>query len=205
MFHFSCKNWTQTLCFFFLSLQDNQKNDDECCVCRESGKLVMCDNCPRSFHQQCHLPHVEDATVKWAEFSESHKYCGYCNTCWHFVRVHSVVERIIVLRVWMLEMITFNIVIFNPRTPPHSPQRNSHMDVYFLYSQSGLATASWAGNGRSHVSLCFISNVGEETAPHLCQCHSLCPLSNLLLFFNTRNVSVSSCVCSPLRKCEHLL
>ncbi|XP_024920516.1 autoimmune regulator isoform X1 [Cynoglossus semilaevis] len=54
---------------------ENQKNDDECCVCRKDGDLmVMCDNCPRSFHQQCHLPHVEDATVK-----ERRKWmCTFC-------------------------------------------------------------------------------------------------------------------------------
>ncbi|XP_078017867.1 autoimmune regulator-like isoform X4 [Epinephelus lanceolatus] len=39
---------------------DNQKNDDECCVCKGAGVLVECDHCPRSFHQRCHLPHVED-------------------------------------------------------------------------------------------------------------------------------------------------
>nr|XP_033499732.1 nuclear body protein SP140-like protein isoform X4 [Epinephelus lanceolatus] len=41
---------------------DNQKNDDECCVCKGAGEeeLVECDHCPRSFHQRCHLPHVED-------------------------------------------------------------------------------------------------------------------------------------------------
>ncbi|XP_049416672.1 nuclear body protein SP140-like protein isoform X11 [Epinephelus fuscoguttatus] len=41
---------------------DDQKNDDECCVCKGAGEeeLVECDHCPRSFHQRCHLPHVED-------------------------------------------------------------------------------------------------------------------------------------------------
>ncbi|KAL7379492.1 hypothetical protein ABVT39_028271 [Epinephelus coioides] len=41
---------------------DDQKNDDECWVCKGAGEeqLVECDHCPRSFHQRCHLPHVED-------------------------------------------------------------------------------------------------------------------------------------------------
>uniref|UniRef100_A0A3Q3VKM5 SP110 nuclear body protein, tandem duplicate 1 n=1 Tax=Mola mola TaxID=94237 RepID=A0A3Q3VKM5_MOLML len=40
------------------SCQENQKNDDECCICRsEEEHLVVCDQCPRSFHQKCHLPH----------------------------------------------------------------------------------------------------------------------------------------------------
>ncbi|XP_029998105.1 nuclear body protein SP140-like protein [Sphaeramia orbicularis] len=45
---------------------DNQKNDDECWICRseEEAELVQCDYCPRSFHQTCHLPHVEDAILE---------------------------------------------------------------------------------------------------------------------------------------------
>ncbi|XP_035037676.1 nuclear body protein SP140-like protein [Hippoglossus stenolepis] len=40
---------------------ENQKNDDQCCVCRRGGAvLVVCDSCPYSFHQKCHLPHVDD-------------------------------------------------------------------------------------------------------------------------------------------------
>ncbi|XP_075941294.1 autoimmune regulator-like isoform X1 [Anarhichas minor] len=42
---------------------ENEKNDDECCVCKEEEELVMCDDCPRSFHQKCHLPHVEDVIL----------------------------------------------------------------------------------------------------------------------------------------------
>ncbi|XP_040917672.1 nuclear body protein SP140-like protein isoform X2 [Toxotes jaculatrix] len=44
---------------------ENQKNDDECCICKsEEPHLVVCDHCPRSFHQKCHLPHVEDALLE---------------------------------------------------------------------------------------------------------------------------------------------
>ncbi|XP_030263681.1 nuclear body protein SP140-like protein isoform X2 [Sparus aurata] len=50
---------------------ENQKNDDVCCICKSEGQeeeeeeeeLVMCDRCPRSFHQKCHLPHVEEAVL----------------------------------------------------------------------------------------------------------------------------------------------
>ncbi|XP_053300356.1 nuclear body protein SP140-like protein [Pleuronectes platessa] len=39
----------------------NQKNYDECCVCKGGeADLVKCDSCPCSFHQKCHLPHVDD-------------------------------------------------------------------------------------------------------------------------------------------------
>ncbi|XP_075879870.1 autoimmune regulator-like [Nelusetta ayraudi] len=43
---------------------ENQKNDDECCICASNGTLVQCDDCPRSFHQRCHLPHVDDAMCR---------------------------------------------------------------------------------------------------------------------------------------------
>lgn len=44
---------------------ENQKNDDECCVCRreDEEKLVLCDQCPRSFHQLCHLPHIDGSLL----------------------------------------------------------------------------------------------------------------------------------------------
>ncbi|XP_029294355.1 nuclear body protein SP140-like protein [Cottoperca gobio] len=41
---------------------ENQKNDDECFLCKteKEEELVVCDGCPRSFHKKCHLPHVDD-------------------------------------------------------------------------------------------------------------------------------------------------
>ncbi|XP_033998431.1 nuclear body protein SP140-like protein [Trematomus bernacchii] len=43
---------------------DDEKNDDECFICKtEEDEFVMCDKCPRSFHQKCHLPHVEDNII----------------------------------------------------------------------------------------------------------------------------------------------
>lgn len=43
--------------------QENQRNDDECWICKSEGedRLVICDACPRSYHQKCHLPQIEDA------------------------------------------------------------------------------------------------------------------------------------------------
>ncbi|XP_027141747.1 nuclear body protein SP140-like protein isoform X2 [Larimichthys crocea] len=47
--------------------EEYEKNDDECYICKNEGEeeeeLVMCDNCPRSFHQKCHLPHIDDAVL----------------------------------------------------------------------------------------------------------------------------------------------
>ncbi|XP_043090641.1 uncharacterized protein LOC122341358 [Puntigrus tetrazona] len=43
-----------------------QNNDDECYVCRSMGDLVCCDECPRAFHSDCHLPAVpEDSSGEW--------------------------------------------------------------------------------------------------------------------------------------------
>nr|XP_046271228.1 nuclear body protein SP140-like protein isoform X2 [Scatophagus argus] len=53
-----------TLCKPECEDAENQKNDDECCICRSDAEsLVVCDHCPRSFHQKCHLPHIEDTIV----------------------------------------------------------------------------------------------------------------------------------------------
>ncbi|XP_065108889.1 uncharacterized protein [Paramisgurnus dabryanus] len=43
-----------------------QRNDDVCYECGSDGDLVCCDECPRAFHSQCHLPAVnEDSTGEW--------------------------------------------------------------------------------------------------------------------------------------------
>ncbi|XP_037647796.1 nuclear body protein SP140-like isoform X3 [Sebastes umbrosus] len=57
---------------------ESQKNDDECSICKieeeEEEELVVCDYCPRSFHQKCHLPHVEDTILG----DDSIWMCTFC-------------------------------------------------------------------------------------------------------------------------------
>ncbi|KAL7826589.1 hypothetical protein AOLI_G00317980 [Acnodon oligacanthus] len=46
----------------------DEKNDDECFICNSDlGDLLCCDECPRAFHHQCHLPAVQDDSLgeKW--------------------------------------------------------------------------------------------------------------------------------------------
>ncbi|KAH8917713.1 hypothetical protein BT69DRAFT_640259 [Atractiella rhizophila] len=48
-------------------------NDEVCHACGESGKLICCDNCPKSYHFNCVDPPIEsvdDQTGDW-----------YCNPC----------------------------------------------------------------------------------------------------------------------------
>ncbi|KAM8844904.1 uncharacterized protein AB9W97_000294 isoform 2-T2 [Spinachia spinachia] len=55
--------------------QRNQKNDDDCGICRrEEGDVVMCDECPCSFHPACHLPHVEDDLLR----DNGVWFCTFC-------------------------------------------------------------------------------------------------------------------------------
>ncbi|XP_061568408.1 nuclear body protein SP140-like protein [Cololabis saira] len=57
---------TCNLCEPELEELDYEKNDDECFICKSNKEkdLVVCDYCPKSFHQKCHLPQIEDETLR---------------------------------------------------------------------------------------------------------------------------------------------
>ncbi|MCI4395314.1 hypothetical protein PGIGA_G00178850 [Pangasianodon gigas] len=64
-----------------------QNNDDVCFICDSDGKLECCDECPRAFHQDCHLPTPPKETHgdKWM--------CTFC--VWKFnqqIWIHKSLE-----------------------------------------------------------------------------------------------------------------
>ncbi|KAI3743466.1 hypothetical protein L1987_61175 [Smallanthus sonchifolius] len=50
-------------------------NDDLCRVCRDGGDLLLCDGCPRSFHQEC----VGETSIPHGNW-----YCQYCKQSMKF-------------------------------------------------------------------------------------------------------------------------
>ena len=48
-------------------------SDDYCAVCRCGGELVCCDECPRVYHIECHVPSLNEIAMndKWK--------CGLCS------------------------------------------------------------------------------------------------------------------------------
>ena len=48
-----------------------RKNRNSCSICREVGDLILCDNCPKSFHFNC-------LKLKKNEIPEGNWYCINC-------------------------------------------------------------------------------------------------------------------------------
>ncbi|ORY83915.1 hypothetical protein BCR37DRAFT_346070, partial [Protomyces lactucae-debilis] len=49
-------------------------NDEHCSACRGTGKLLCCDDCPRSFHFSCIEPPIEEADIPDEPY--------FCMSCW---------------------------------------------------------------------------------------------------------------------------
>lgn len=48
-----------------------RKNRDSCSICRNGGDLVLCDNCPKSFHLDC-------LKLKESDLPDGSWYCTNC-------------------------------------------------------------------------------------------------------------------------------
>ena len=48
-----------------------KKNRNSCSICREGGNILLCDNCPKSFHTEC-------LKMKEADIPEGEWYCPEC-------------------------------------------------------------------------------------------------------------------------------
>ena len=55
-------------------------SDDYCAVCRCGGELVCCDECPRVYHIECHVPSLNEISMndKWK--------CGLCSEINHLLK-----------------------------------------------------------------------------------------------------------------------
>ncbi|XP_073311020.1 increased DNA methylation 1-like [Primulina huaijiensis] len=61
-----------------LRKSSSKGNDDLCSICKEGGKLLCCDNCPRAFHPEC-VPLSSIPQGKW--------YCKYCENMFQKAKV----------------------------------------------------------------------------------------------------------------------
>lgn len=51
--------------------QKAHEDPDYCCKCDDGGSLIICDNCKKAYHFECHSPPVEEAP----------EHAWYCSTC----------------------------------------------------------------------------------------------------------------------------
>lgn len=60
--------------FWQHSILITQSNDGHCSACQGTGKLLCCDDCPKSFHFTCIEPPIEEADIPDEPF--------FCMSCW---------------------------------------------------------------------------------------------------------------------------
>ena len=51
-----CNNIQQNVPKTPIEPAKEDSNEDWCAVCMDGGELICCDNCPKVFHVNCHIP-----------------------------------------------------------------------------------------------------------------------------------------------------
>uniref|UniRef100_A0A8C0P2D9 SP100 nuclear antigen n=1 Tax=Canis lupus familiaris TaxID=9615 RepID=A0A8C0P2D9_CANLF len=66
--HSRSKNWKMSVRCGGFPLKDliEPGNSNICEVCRGPGKLFCCDTCPKSFHETCHIHHIDANRDPWS-------------------------------------------------------------------------------------------------------------------------------------------
>eukprot|EP00071_Canis_lupus_P031807 XP_022265364.1 nuclear autoantigen Sp-100 isoform X7 [Canis lupus familiaris] len=66
--HSRSKNWKMSVRCGGFPLKDliEPENSNICEVCRGPGKLFCCDTCPKSFHETCHIHHIDANRDPWS-------------------------------------------------------------------------------------------------------------------------------------------
>ena len=58
---------------------ESAKEEDECAVCGDGGKLACCDVCPRVYHLRC-LPPSDSTMLRSPNHAEDDWWCPHCQT-----------------------------------------------------------------------------------------------------------------------------
>ncbi|KAE8604580.1 hypothetical protein XENTR_v10014745 [Xenopus tropicalis] len=75
-----------------------QQNDDECSVCGDGGDLLCCEECPRSFHSNCHVPSTSEA-----KSSSESWICTFCKM--QQMRMHSEPQQLLSCQYFLLHVL----------------------------------------------------------------------------------------------------
>ncbi|XP_062294070.1 nuclear body protein SP140-like protein [Scomber scombrus] len=140
---------------------DNQRNDDDCCICKTEGeeKLVECDECPRSFHQECHLPHVEDTILE----DDAPWVCTFCvfrrNQQW---RYSSELERNAVMTHQISShMLECQYLLLSLYSADEEQTFATNPSLYLGDYTSLIKTPMWLGNVADKLQRNHYQSVGE--------------------------------------------
>ncbi|XP_034046826.1 nuclear body protein SP140-like protein isoform X2 [Thalassophryne amazonica] len=145
---------------------ENQKNDDECYVCKsDDNKLVECDDCPRSFHQTCHQPHVTDAILG----DKSPWICTFCvfkinQDCFCSDRVTR--EQVLSYQISQHMLITDYVTVI--KTPmwlgkiADKLQHRQYQTVRDFVSDMQLIFSNCASYNKDNAEFCSLGNTMKE-------------------------------------------